>query len=106
MEVGTLVLFMGMAEYHTLLLEKRDEVPEVVSLDALLHLGYNPGTATYLLPRIRGNWGFLGLDLRYQALFERRIDSLANAHTFDAVMNFNLLVTRHVTLRIGTGLML
>jgi len=102
-DLGLQVMWAGMFSYHAMLLDKKTDVPEVVSLDVLLHAGYKPGNVTYLLPRLRANWGLFGLDARFQGLFERQLDTVVNFNTLDVGFNFNLIMSRHATLRLGTG---
>lgn len=102
--IGAQVIIAGQQAY----LDRRDEVPHMVSLDFMGHAGYVVSDESYLvLPRIRGNWAMFSTDIRFNGWFE--VDSAGGfdfANTTDwSIIQFNPIITKNFILRMGTGFM-
>lgn len=91
-----------MIDAHKSMLDRRDDEPWLVSIDANLNGGYYTNESTSIaLPSIRGNWGLFSTQLRWN-----RIQDLTGAFkTFDwQIIQFNLVATPKVNFRLGTGI--
>ncbi|MFH0866400.1 MAG: hypothetical protein V1904_09395 [Bacteroidota bacterium] len=97
----------GIVKLHQFQLEKRNEIPEVVSLELMPHFGYAEPSSSMLLPRIRGNWGLFSTDFRFSNMTEYgTADGTDFLNTIDwQILEFNFVVTKPVIVRLGTGLM-
>ncbi len=99
-------LMNGVVQWQHYRLRKRFANPSVVSLELMAHAAAQPPDYYLLLPRIRGNWGLFSTDFRYNHLMEESIDGLKSFQTLDwQVLQLNLVTTRAVTFRAGTGFM-
>ena len=93
-----------MANWQAHKLRQRFANPSVVSLEVMPHLGINPPDYYVAMPRVRGNWGLFSTDFRYNLLLEQALEGYKSFRTFDwQILQLNLVTTRPVTLRIGTG---
>lgn len=55
---------------HSHYLDRRKELPRIVSLEIQPHIGYYPAGSYLVLPGIRGNWGLFGFAYRHYALID------------------------------------
>jgi hypothetical protein len=96
----------GMIDLHKSYLDEKDEIPLVTSFDFIPQFGYHPPSSLIAMPRIRGNWGLFSTDARFTSLIEITSNGTDFFNTIDwQVLQLNVLVTKPVVLRIGTGLM-
>jgi hypothetical protein len=87
-------------------LQKKGEVPNVLSLELYGQAGIQPSTYYIFNPRVRGNWGIFLTDFRMNYMIEDRIGGPVDLRTDDwQILGLNLVNTRMVTARISTGIM-
>ena len=87
-------------------LQKRGEVPNVLSLEVYGQAAIQPSTYYVFNPRVRGNWGIFLTDFRMNYMVEDKIGGLRDLRTDDwQVLGLNVINTRRVTARISTGIM-
>lgn len=98
---------IGALKLHGTYLKKRKEIPEVVSLELMPHIGYAEPSSSLFLPRFRGNWGLFSTDLRFSNMIEYgTLDGTDFYNTLDwQVIEFNFVITKPVIFRLGTGIM-
>jgi hypothetical protein len=98
---------IGAFKLHSNYLKKRKEIPEVVSLELMPHIGYATPSSTLALPRFRGNWGLFSTDFRFSNMTEYGTkDGTDFYNTIDwQVLEFNFVITKPVIVRLGIGLM-
>lgn len=97
---------IGLIKLQGIQLEKKAEIPQVISFDFMTHFGYAEPSSSLLLPRIRGNWGLFSSDLRFSNLVEYSNGSTDFYNTLDwQALLLNIVITKPVTARIGTGIM-
>lgn len=104
----TAQLGRGMVGWQGHQLQRRTDIPSVVSLEVMGQVALQPPANYLLLPRIRGNWGLFSTDFRYNFLIEDAgIDNqVKSLGTFDwQVLQMNFVNSKHVTVRLGGGLM-
>lgn len=100
-------ILVGAFKLHSYYLKQRKEIPEVVSFEMMPHLGYAEPQSSMFLPRIRGNWGLFSTDLRLTNMIEYGTsDGTDYYNTLDwQILELNLLITKPVIFRIGSGIM-
>ena len=99
-------MFNGLAQWQSLKLEKREDVPNMVSLELMLQAAIQPSNYYIVNPRIRANWGLISTDFRFNYLLEEDIDGIKYLRTNDwQILQMNLVTTRNVGFRIGGGVM-
>lgn len=104
--VGYELILSGLFNYHLRLLDSKGENERVVSLDILPEGAWLPEGGYQIVPRIRGNWGFLTTDFRIFSDYRSGPGYIETARTFDwQIIMFNLIARREAVLRMGTGLM-
>lgn len=98
---------LGSVKLHKSIMGKRNEIPEVVSLELMPHFGFAAPSSSLIIPRIRGNWGLISTDFRFSNMMDfGRADSIDFYNTLDwQILEFNFVVTNPVTFRAGTGIM-
>ncbi len=97
---------LGLAKLQQHQLEKKKDIPEVVSFEFMPHFGYAEPSSSMLLPRIRGNWGVFSTDLRFSNMVEYDADGIDFYNTIDwQALVLNLVITKPVIARLGTGIM-
>lgn len=98
---------LGIVKYQRYQLEKRSDIPEVVSLELMPHFGYAQPSSSMFIPRIRGNWGLFSTDLRYSNMTEfSKNDGINFYNTLDwQILDFNVVITKPVIFRFGAGIM-
>jgi hypothetical protein len=96
----------GMIDLHKSYLKEKDDIPLVTSFDFIPQFGYHPPSSMVAMPRIRGNWGLFSTDARFTSLIEITSNGTDFYNTIDwQILQLNVLVTKPVILRIGSGLM-
>lgn len=100
-------LFGGIVEWQSFKLnESRERYPSMVSLEIFLQGAIKPSSYYIIWPRVRGNWGLFSTDFRMNYLIEEGIDGYQHIRTNDwQVFQLNLITSRFITLRAGTGFM-
>ncbi|HZY82078.1 MAG TPA: hypothetical protein VFE50_21285 [Cyclobacteriaceae bacterium] len=87
-------------------LERRGDVPNILSLEVFGQVAVQPSTYYVFNPRVRGNWGLFFTDFRMNYMLEERIGHPDDLRTDDwQVLGLNVLNYRNVTARISTGFM-
>jgi hypothetical protein len=87
-------------------LQKRGEVPNVLSLEVYGQASIQPSTYYVFNPRVRGNWGIFLTDFRMNYMIEEKIGKPEDLRTDDwQILGLNIINTRKVTARISTGIM-
>jgi len=87
-------------------LQRRHEVPGMISFEAMVQTGVQPSGYYLIHPRARVNWGLFSSDFRFNYLIEEGIDEVTHIRTNDwQILQLNLVRTRDVTFRIGGGIM-
>lgn len=98
------MMFGGVVQAQQQKLQKRHDIPSLVSLDMMLQGAGQPSSYYILNPRIRGNWGLFSTDFRLNYILEEDIDGVKYIRTNDwQVLQLNIVTTRDVTARIGGG---
>lgn len=87
--------------------DDRARYPSMVSLEVLMQGAVKPSAYYMLWPRVRGNWGLFSTDYRINYLIEEDVDGgFKHIRTNDwQVLQLNLITSRFITFRFGTGLM-
>src|ERR1044071_8686005 len=86
-------------------LQKRGEVPNVLSLEVFGQASIQPSTYYVFNPRVRGNWGIFLTDFRMNYMIEEKIGKPEDLRTDDwQILGLNIINTRRVTARISTGI--
>lgn len=99
-------MFRLLGAWQGNVLDKRDNVPQIVSLDLMMHMAAQPSSYYTFNPRIRGNWGIFSSDFRVNYLFEQTIDGGSDLTTIDwQILQLNFVNTKHVIVRAGAGYM-
>ncbi len=87
-------------------LQKRGEVPNVLSLEVFAQAGIQPSSYYIFNPRVRGNWGIFLTDFRMNYMIEDKLGGPVDLRTDDwQVLGLNIVNTKMVTARISTGIM-
>jgi hypothetical protein len=87
-------------------LERRHEVPAMISVEAMLQTAVQPSGYYLLHPRVRINWGLFSSDFRFNYLIEEGISEVTHIRTNDwQVLQLNLVSTRDVVFRVGGGIL-
>jgi len=96
----------GIIKLNKSYIANKDKIPLVTSFDFIPQGAYHPSSSIIVLPRIRGNWGLFSTDARFTSLIEIKTVGSDFWNTFDwQILQINLLVTKPVILRIGSGFM-
>lgn len=96
----------GLVPWQINTLQKRGEVPNVLSLELYGTAAIQPSAYYVINPRVRGNWGILLTDFRMNYMIEDKIGGPADLRTDDwQILGLNFVNTRMVTARISTGFM-
>lgn len=99
-------MFRVMGAWQGHVLDKRENVPQVVGLDIMLHSAIQPSSYYTINPRVRGTWGILSTDFRWNVLAEQTVDGYETLNTFDwQVLQLNFVNTKNVVIRAGAGFM-
>jgi hypothetical protein len=99
-------MFRLMGAWQGHVLDKRTDVPQVVGLDLMLHSAIQPSSYYTFNPRVRGTWGILSTDFRWNVLAEQTVDGYETLNAFDwQITQLNFVNTKHVVLRAGAGFM-
>lgn len=98
---------LGIVKLHQFQLEKRNEIPEVISLELMPHFGYAEPSSSLIIPRLRGNWGLFSTDFRFSNMADfSSPDGVDFYNTLDwQILEFNFVVTKPVIVRVGSGFM-
>jgi hypothetical protein len=87
-------------------LQRRHEIPAMVSLEAMVQSAVQPSGYYIVHPRVRVNWGLFSSDFRFNYLIEENIDGVIHIRTNDwQTLQLNLVTTRDVVFRVGGGIM-
>jgi len=87
-------------------LQKRGEVPNVLSLEVYGQVAIQPSTYYVFNPRVRGNWGIFLTDFRMNYMIEDKLGGPVDLRTDDwQMLGLNIVNTRIVTARVSTGIM-
>jgi hypothetical protein len=87
-------------------LQKKDSVPGMVSLELMTHVAIQPSTYYLINPRIRGNWGLVSTDFRFNYIIEESLEATRTLRTDDwQIIQLNLVTTRYVGFRLGVGIL-
>jgi hypothetical protein len=99
-------MFRVLGAWQGSVLDKRSDVPQIVSLDLMLHSAIQPSSYYTFNPRVRGNWGILSTDFRWNVLVEQTIEGNESLNTFDwQIVQLNFVNTKNVIVRAGAGYM-
>jgi len=100
-------ILVGGIKYHKEILQKKKDIPEVSSIELMPHFGYASPSSSLLLPRIRLNWGLFSTDCRFSNMIDFGTPGKIDYYnTLDwQILELNLVVTKPVIFRLGTGLM-
>lgn len=100
------VLFGEVVQAQRQKLQRRDELPGVISVEAMVQATVQPSAYYLVHPRIRANWGLFSTDFRFNYLLEESIGQTEYLRTDDwQIIQLNLVTTRDVDFRIGGGMM-
>jgi hypothetical protein len=100
-----LYMLTGGIRYHKDLMQNKEEVFQMVSINAKANIGSMPGYNTMFIPQIRGNWGLFSTDIRNFFIFEQDANASDSYSTLDwQIIQLNLVQIKDFNLRIGTGI--
>lgn len=100
------VAVRGLAAWQVNTLQKKGQVPNILSLEVYGQAAVQPSTYYIFNPRIRGNWGIFLTDFRVNYMVEDNIGGPSDLRTDDwQILGLNLVNNRNVTARISTGIM-
>jgi hypothetical protein len=100
------LLANGAINWQTKTLRKKEQVPTVVSIEAMLHIASQPSRYYILNPRIRLNWGIFLTDFRVNYMLEQVPGGFVDMRTNDwQVLGLNLIQQPTFNLRMSTGIM-
>ncbi len=93
-----------MIQHHIYLMDSRNEDPTALSLDLMMHTAYEPNNQIVnVVPRIRGTWGVLSTDFRFNHLVERD-QAIATFKTLSwQILALHFGVPDAFSFRIGSG---
>lgn len=92
--------------YQKNLIERKEEIPRVTSIDVMLHAGINPNPYYVTLPRVRATWGLFSSDFRIFSNIEPVGNAVDTWRTYDwQFLQLNFLTLKPLTVRLGSGLM-
>jgi hypothetical protein len=98
------IVFAGIVEAQSAKLNRREEVPSMVSMDFIVQSAIQPSSYYIVNPRIRGNWGLFSTDFRLNYLIEEEFDGFKHIRTNEwQILQFNIITTKDVLFRIGGG---
>jgi hypothetical protein len=98
------IFFTGIVETQRAKLDRRSEVPNMVSLDLMFQNAVQPSSYYIVNPRIRGNWGLFSTDFRLNYLIEEDFDGYKHIRTNEwQIVQLNIITTKDVLFRIGGG---
>lgn len=87
-------------------LQRRGEVPNVLSLEVFGQAAFQPSSYYIFNPRVRGNWGIFLSDFRMNYMLEETITGTADLRTNDwQILGINFINRNQVTARVSTGIM-
>jgi hypothetical protein len=88
-------------------LQKKTEIPQLVSLELRLQTGLQPSTYYLALPRIRANWGLFSTDYRRSYLVEANPLGPTKDISWNdwQILQLNLVNTSIARFRVGAGIM-
>jgi hypothetical protein len=99
------LMFTQVVQWQQQKLQRREDVPSMVSLDVMFQSAVQPSNYYIINPRIRGNWGLFSTDFRINFIIEEDIDGPKHIRTNDwQILQVNLVTTRNVTARVGGGI--
>lgn len=100
------LLFRGTYLAQTNVLQRRGEVPNVLSLEVFGQTAVQPSSYYIFNPRVRGNWGIFLSDFRVNYMLEETVTGRASLRTNDwQVLGINIINRKQVTARVSTGVM-
>ena len=98
------IMFGQVIHWQIQTLNRKREMPSIVSLDVMLQTAAQPSSYYIINPRIRGNWGLFSTDFRFNYIVEEDFNGIKYLRTNDwQVIQLNVVNTRDVTVRIGGG---
>ncbi len=105
-EFAFAIAFEALLSHHAYLMENRDKDPTVLSLDLMPHFAYGPEDNYFnLLPRIRGTWGVLSSDFRFNYLADYKDASADIYKVYEwQVVELNFLPIEELNIRVGSGI--
>lgn len=99
-------MFRVLGTWQSHVLDKRNDVPQVVGLDVMVHGAIQPSSYYTFNPRVRWTRGILSSDFRWNVLVEESIDGPKSLNTFDwQIAQLNFVNTKNVIVRGGLGFM-
>lgn len=100
-----LYMLTGGIRYHKDLLQNKNEVFQMVSINTKANIGGMPGYNAMFIPQIRGNWGLFSTDIRNFFIFEQDANASDVYSTLDwQIIQLNLVQIKDFNFRIGTGI--
>lgn len=100
------IFFTGLVEAQIAKLQRRDEVPYMISLDVSMQSALQPSSYYIVNPRVRGNWGLFSTDFRLNYLIEEDLEGFKHIRTNEwQILEFNIITTKDVIWRVGGGFM-
>ena len=100
-------MFRGFWQYNRRIMDKKPEVPRVISLDVMVHggLGLNTNNTYVVMARVRGNLGFFSTDFRFFNRYENGVGFIDSWKTLEwQILQLNLVQGKYANLRIGSGI--
>jgi hypothetical protein len=96
----------GVADWQKATLNRKSEIPSIVSLDVMLQVASQPSRYYVVNPRIRANWGIFLTDLRTNYMVEHVPGGVDDLRTDDwQVLGLYMINERNFNLRISSGIL-
>jgi hypothetical protein len=98
------VMFSGLVQAQQAKLERKADVPYMVSIDVMFQTAVQPSSYYIFNPRVRANWGLFSSDFRLNYLVEEDFEGYKHIRTNEwQILQFNIVTTKDVVFRVGGG---
>ena len=86
-------------------LKQIEEMPGMISLEAMVQVAAQPSSYYIIHPRVRANWGLFSTDFRFNYLVEENSGEMRHIRTDDwQIVQLNLVANPDMIFRIGGGI--
>lgn len=100
------VAFEALAIHHKDLLDDKENDPSVISLELKPHFAYSPDDEIVnLLPGVRGTWGTISTDFRFNYLADYKDYSASIYKVYEwQILMLNIRPVKEFSFRLGSGI--
>lgn len=101
-----IVTIEGLTVHHNYLMDNRDIFPSALSLEYMPHFASNGDNQFSIFQRLRGTFGVMSTDFRFNVLTEFQNNTAQQYRTIDwQIMQLNFQAGPVVNLRFGSGIL-